>query len=271
MTFAPQYERNEEGLILFPNDGKERDKHYATWKEAGQQGPHPAKANLYLTQELIRYTSEPGDTIMDITAGTGTIMMGALEGRKVIAIELNSEYCDWIKMSREKMGIEAMILNGDCREILPMPTANVKSIVFSPPYATALNSSETGLMKREKGRFAASQQYKQDVRNLGNLNNFVYNQEMEKIYKLCLETLIPGGILSLIIKDRIRSGVREELGLRAMQMMGRVGFEYAGWFRWRPPGTLFTQIHRSHGTKVIDDEHLILMRRPYDSISPRES
>jgi len=100
--FAPDYERNEKDWIKFPRDKVDRDKLFIP-----ESFDHPAKANLYLIEELIKYTTEPGDTIMDITAGTGTILVAAPE-RRVITIELNPLYAEWIFKNSIKMDISAI-------------------------------------------------------------------------------------------------------------------------------------------------------------------
>ena len=64
-VFAEQYDREKMGemdLILFPRD--------IEWRRTlFPQGvfEHPAKMNMYMCQELIRYLTKPGDTILDAT------------------------------------------------------------------------------------------------------------------------------------------------------------------------------------------------------------
>ncbi len=262
--FAEQYERDSDGLIRFPNDVKYRAEHFVGWKEAGLEADHPAKANLYLTEELVKYTTKPGDTIMDITAGSGSILIALRYNRRVTAFDIAPHFIQWMEKSRMKIEHDmgtityAMILEGDCNAFLPMPA---DSIIFSPPYAGAMNAGG-GIIDRDEQVGASIRQYKHDPRNLGLLNDFIYSRKMYDIYKQCFDSLPSGGKLSLLIKDRISKGIRIELGLRAMQALGTAGFQLYEWVRWRPPGSMFTSIHRSHGTKVIDDEHIIIVEKP---------
>jgi len=285
--FADSYPRDEHGWILFPRDQTYRKENLVGWKEGGLEGDHPAKANLFLTMELVRYTTDPGDRIADITAGSGSILLAAKEGRSVVAIDIAPHLTRWMELSAQRIikdkqdfddmlgqgdrpSPEFMILTGDCRDYLPMP---IDSIIFSPPYAGAMVKG-AGILKREqvaedRGEFrsgmvgASIDLYLYGGKtNLGNLSNFLYNKAMEDIYSRCYDSLPSGGKLSLLIKDRIRKGVRVHLGLDAVRMMGKVGFEVFEWCQWKPPGSMFTKIHQSWGDEVVEDEHIIIMEKP---------
>tara|TARA_Y100000310_G_scaffold199488_2_gene199449 strand:+ start:115 stop:936 length:822 start_codon:yes stop_codon:yes gene_type:complete len=267
MPFADSYERNSDDLILFPSDVRLRKEMLVNWKDAGLEGDHPAKANLYLTLELILHTTEPGQQIMDVTAGAGSVLLGLLKGRDVVAIDIAPHFVDWMRMSVKKVGTvpkpngvpaASLILQGDCRDYLPLP---VDSIIFSPPYAGAFNSGG-GILSRDKQLGAAVEQYRHDKNNLGNLPNFLFNRAMQEIYHKCFDSLPMGGTLSLIIKDRIKGGVRVHLGLEAVRNMIKAGFEVQEWHRWKPPGSIFVSIKRSKGETVVEDEHIIIMRKP---------
>lgn len=250
--FAPDYERNEQGWIKFPRDKADRDRLFIP-----ESFEHPAKANLYLVDALIQYTTEPGDTIMDITAGTGTILIAAPE-RRVITIELNPVYAEWIFKNSLKLDLSQFctLLQGDCRDLLPIPC---QSIIFSPPYSVTMKGGG-GMHNREKSGEQYSQ-YQSLKGNLGDLQPFYYNVEMLKIYKLCYESLTPGGSLSLIIKDFYEAGGLVQLGWRSVQQLQRVGFVLQDWFTWDPPGTQFKAIHKAKGDRVVEGEHIIIVRK----------
>ena len=269
--FAESHKRNEHDQILFPSDVTFRRSLLVNWKDAGLEGDHPAKANLWLTKELVEYTTQRGQRIMDITAGAGSILVGLGLGRDVVAIDINPQFTDWMQQSHTKM-IESgaagyvddgqfakpMILTGDCRSFLPLPA---DSIIFSPPYAGAFNSGG-GILSRDKQLVASVEQYRHDPNNLGNLNNFLFNRAMDQIYKGCFDSLPPGGKLSLLIKDRIEKGKRVQLGVSAVRSMSKAGFKVFEWVRWRPPGSIFVSIKRSKGETVVEDEHIIIMEKP---------
>jgi len=250
--FAPDYERNDQGWIKFPRDKTDRDRLFIP-----ESFDHPAKANLYLIEELIKYTTEPGDVILDITAGTGTVLVASLIGRFTITVELNPVYHEWIIKNAAKLGITSHIsIQGDCRTLLPIPC---QSIIFSPPYSVTMKGGG-GMHNREKSGEQYSQ-YQSLKGNLGDLQPFYYNVEMQKIYKLCYESLTSGGTLSLIIKDFYEAGAMVQLGWRSVQNLKKVGFTIQDWFIWDPPGTQFKAIHKAKGNRVVEGEHIIVVRK----------
>jgi len=270
MIFAADYPRVQVGdleLIEFPRDTALRKEYLVSWRDSGLEADHPAKANLHLTRELIRHTTEPGNRIADITAGAGSILIALVERRDVVAIDIFKDYVDWMMLSANKIFSiikkqhlntnRATILNGDCRDFLPMP---FDSIIFSPPYAGAFNSGG-GILSRDESWGKAVEQYRQNPKNLGNLSNFLYNRAMKEIYAKCYDSLPFGGKLSLIIKDRIVKGRRVNLGLESVRMLKKVGFEVDEWHRWKPPGSIFVSIKKSKGEKVILDEHILIFRK----------
>jgi len=104
-------------------------------------------------------------------------------------------------------------------------------------------------------------EYSKHPRNLSKLNTFLYNQTMERIYKLCWQSILPGGTLTIIIKDRIENGERVYLSKWVDKVCRGIGFTLFGWFKWKAPGSGFTNIARSQGRLVVDDEDIILYRK----------
>jgi len=256
VTFSESRDRHENGMIVYPRDVSLR-RELLFIEESFQ---HPAKMNLHLLNDIIEHTSKPGDTVMDITAGSGSLLMACAMGRKVVCIDLNPTFIEWMHRSAEAMSIPdnlRIILHGDCRDFLPLPA---QSIIFSPPYSDVLKGSG-GIMSREivgeqMGR------YQEDPRNLGNLTEFMFNRAMDAIYKKCWDSLPPGGTLTLIIKDTLKGGKLNPLGWNHVQMMYKAGWELQEWHIWDPPGTQFKAIHRAKGHRTVEGEHIIIMRRP---------
>ena len=96
--FAPGYSRNEQDWIEFGRDDKRRRElfHPDSMK-------HMAKANINMVEAVYRYVSKPDDVIMDIMAGTGTLMLAATEGRQVLLIELQPDFQDIIALNIDKL------------------------------------------------------------------------------------------------------------------------------------------------------------------------
>lgn len=264
--FAPSYPRNETGLVLFPRDERYRKQVFPNFDIT----LHPAKANCFLIEECVKYVSEEGETVADIMAGTGTIMLAALLGRKVLCIEIGTMYQEIIQTNIKSLelatpgsGEQVTLIPGDCFLILPLP---VNHIIFSPPYSSILKKT-SGFSKfdLETKSMLGTANYSSNADqglNVGELSDFIFNQRMELIYKKCYDSLPAGGTITILIKDHIKDGVRIQLSLRAKQMCEKAGFESVAWHRWYPPGSSYVGIRRARGEITVDEEEIIIMRRP---------
>lgn len=261
--FASEYQRNEAGLILFPKDSNYRKELFPLLK----LDDHPAKANVYLVQAIVEYVSEPEETVMDIMAGTGTIMTAALIGRRVVCLDIEDDYVKILEQGAESLeaiapGIGDMItiIGGDCLKLLPLPITD--HIIFSPPYANIMKKSPIldKLSRETLGKGMIT--YSKHPNNIGNLNEFLYHQKMEKIYKKTFESLPAGGTLTIIIKNHIDKGKEMMISERAERDCIRLGFEPVAWYKWLPPGTIYTSFMRARGDLVVDEENIIILRRP---------
>lgn len=276
--FAIDYPRNDAGQIIFPPDAKRRRELFVP-----ESFNHPARAQLFMVEELVKYLSEPGDVIVDPFGGSGTLLVGMNIGRGVGLIELSPDYFDLCvknaEFMMEKLGyltenpkpfIKPSIQEGPNQDLIPN-YQDIQAFIFSPPYAGALKEAGGDKMANWGGYTRENTETYSDMTqrqgnmtsyNLGGFSNFMFQQEMKKIYKLCLDALKPGGFTAVIIKDRISQGVKEELGYRTMQDMLGLGYEFHDWQRLFMLGSHYQKWHRARGTKTIDEEHLIMMRKP---------
>lgn len=261
---AAKYPRDPNtGWLLLPPDTKWRKELFPP--EAVR---HPAKMQMWLEKAIIDFVSKPGDVIMDPTAGTGTVMIAALEGRPVVCLDIEEKYHQLEQEGLAKLQslypnmAPVTLLLGDCRFMLPLPCDH---IITSPPYAGALHSRTIRKGKYEDDAFEEydrqMNEYSKHPRNLGNLNNFLYNRAMERIYKLYHESIRPGGTLTLVLKDRIESGKRVHLVDWADRVCKKLGFQPILHEKWKTPGIQFTAINRAHGLEVVEDEDILVYRR----------
>jgi len=266
-VFAEHYPQDKRGWYQFPTDVEWRSQIFAP-----EVMEHPARANLYMLQALIDYVSEPGETIMDIMAGTGSILIAALPemdklvGRKVICLDVEQPYCNLMQKTLDVLDLgdssishNVTIIHGDCRKILPLP---VDHIIFSPPYAAIMKTKGTDKLTKEMGAQYDFAQYSTSKGNVGLLNEFFYNQAMVKIYELCFQSVRSGGTLTIIIKDHIRKGERVYLSHWALRCCIKAGFEQADWFKWKPQGSYYLSFKRARGEPTVDDEDMIVLRKP---------
>lgn len=257
------------GWIIFPRDQQLRKGLFFP-QEVNR---HPAKMNLHLQQAIIEYVGgAKGEVMLDAFGGTGSLMLAALQGYRVILIDIEEGYHRLQLEAKEELekqvpgaGSLVTLLQGDAMLLLPIPCNH---IITSPPYASALHvrTVETKRMREKPNdKFAEldrqMNEYAKSFRNLARMNDFFYNQAMEKIYKLCYQSVLPGGTLSVVLKDRIENGKRVNLIGWADKVCQRAGFKLELWERWRPPGIQFTRINIMHGLTVIEDESVLIYRK----------
>ncbi len=263
MTFAPGINHDPDtGWLILPKD--------STWRKdiffPKAVMEHPAKMNLYMEQAIIEYVAKPGETVLDPFGGTGTLMIAALLDMTVILLEIEDGYHlleqeAKANLLREKPDARIVLLKGDNRFLLPIPCNH---IITSPPYAGAMDirrvrKGEVGDELVEADR--QMMEYSKNPRNVSKLNTFMYNQAMERIYRLCYESILPGGALCVNIKDRIEKGKRVYLSKWIEMVCKRQGFILEDWFKWKVPGNRFTSDRRSKGLLVVDDEDVLIFRK----------
>ena len=262
MEFAPDLQRNPEGWIILPDD--------VTWRKSlfpEQAMKHLAKLQMYLEQAIYQYVSVEGDTLLDPMGGTGTLMMAALEGRYVITLDIEEGYHELQKevythlLAYHPDMVPCIQLHGNCKLLLPIPCDH---IIFSPPYGQAFKPSKklTGIVA-DKYRVSEEefQEYAKTQGNVGKLNTFLYNQEMEKVYRLCYQSLKPGGTMTIVIKDIIEGGKRTFFSKWINRVCKQVGFVEYAWFKTLQLGGPWQDIRRSKGEDTVDDEDTIIFRR----------
>lgn len=260
--FAAEYERNEQGWIKFPADSEYRKRMFPA-----EVNKHPAKANVYLVQSIIEYVSEEGQTLIDIMAGTGTLMVGALIDREIICVEISEMFHNLQIQALDKLeeiapGISdhIMLINLPCQQYLPIPDL-ADHIIFSPQYAGIMKTKGTDQWNKDTGYAFA--EYSADPLNLGTMSDFIWGHEMELIYKKCYETIKLGGTMVLIVKDHMEKGQRVQLVQKAIDASLAVGFSHNPdeHFKWAAPGMPYTAARRSKGIEVVDDESIVVLRK----------
>jgi len=258
--FAPDYPRNEQGLVLFPSDIQERARLFP----ALDPTMHVAKANLLMVKALVEFVSEPGETILDPFAGVGTILVGATLGYDVICIELESPYVriieSNIKLLDDATGAMQAI-EADAFKLLPIPDF-CDHMIFSPPYPMGLKKKGQMDKTSQDLGYSAATNYSAHPDNFTNLNTFLYHQRIERLYRKCLETVRAGGTMTIIIKDHIEKGIRQQQPDRTLRDCLRMGWELVARNRWLTKGGGYSAINRAHGLETVDEEDLLTFRKP---------
>lgn len=266
--FAPEYDRNEQGWIKFPADSTYRKRMFPP--EVNQ---HPAKANVFLVQSIIEYVSEADELILDPMAGTGTLMVGALIGRSVICIEISEKFhniqvaaLNFLEDIDPGISEHISLINMPCQNYLPIPNL-ANHIIFSPQYAGILKKKQVNDQWNIDTGYDFVE-YSKNPLNLGTMSEFIWGQEMERVYEKCYKTITSNGSMTLIVKDHIEQRRRIMLTKKAIDASVRVGFSYdpAEHFKWAAPGMPYTAARRARGYETVDDEDIIVLRKGGDTL-----
>lgn len=258
------------GFIEFPRDIERRRMYFMP-----KSMEHPAKANIYLIERLVDYLTEPGELILDPMSGTGTLMMATLTGRKVACVE-DAAIFHWMQQESKALFVargvkdeDIMLLHGPCQDYLPFPCDH---IIFSPPYSSVLNFEvkneaqvAMGGSTYVKGGLGGSDvfsDYRGTDKNFGRLNAFMYNQKISVEYGKMIAGLRPGGTLTVIVQDLIQGGKRVGLSNWVMRTCVRQGVELLEWHCRYSPGTGFKSAMKAKGLLVVQNEDIIIMRKP---------
>jgi SAM-dependent methyltransferase len=261
-VFAVNYQRNSKGWIQFPQD--DADVRKKLFPEAVMI--HPARANLFMLQAIIDHLYKPGELILDPTAGTGSIMIAALSGCRVICIDTSPVFGELLQQSRASImaaepSADITVLQGDCLDYLPLP---VNHICFSPPYAGTLLKGG-GLLTKEDFGLSEEQLdvYSSGKGNVGALPEFYYYHAIEKVFNACAQSLPPEGTITIITKDHMEKGRRIHLTERLIRRAEAVGLRLRESYKWQPHGTFFITMRKQRGEAVVEDEDIsVLVRRP---------
>jgi hypothetical protein len=103
--------------------------------------------------------------------------------------------------------------------------------------------------------------YAKTTGNVGIQNTFLYNQTMEKVYRLCYESLLPGGTMSVVTKDITENGKRVYLTDWINRVCHQIGFKDLLWIKTEQMGGPWQDIRRSKGLPTVDDEDTIIYRK----------
>ncbi len=263
--FAKEYPRDEHGWVMFPTDANYRKEMFPE-----EVNKHSAKANVFLIQSCIEYVSDSGQLLLDPMSGTGTLMVGALVGRSVFNIEISPKFTELQFTALKKLediapgiGNRVTIINSPCQTVLPIPNM-ADHVIFSPPYAGIMKSKGKDKLTLEKTDYEMAEYTFTSPLNLGLMNDWMWAQKMEEIYRKCFDTLRPEGTMTIVVKDHMEKRMRVGLSQAAVDACKRVGFtqDPDEWFKWLAPGSVYTHIYRARGWEVVDDEDIIVLRKP---------
>jgi hypothetical protein len=209
----------------------ERRKYYDR-SESGQEG-HVAKTPLHIARWAVQEYTQPGDWVLDPTAGAGTTLVEALvQGRDASGVELEFGSILRANVSLHTAGGRVAILGlGDARGIrqflregrVPRPTL----VVNNPPYSGDQSRIASGGPNPPKNQYIWL--YDRRLPNLAHMKEKgVYWEAIRGIYRECASALLPGGHFVLGIKDQMRNKVPDRLHERFCEVLEGLGLGFVG-------------------------------------------
>ena len=231
---------------------------------------HPAKANIFMMEDIWRYVSLPDDLIVDYFGGTGTTGIAAREDRNVLLLELEDPFIKIQRANADKLvelyGKSFSYIQGDNRKTLLGFPNSIDHIMGSPPYAGAMTRKAITADSAESDKALTGNmmvgEYTASPENLGIANKFQYNMRMTRLYEAAYDALKPGGTMTTIMGDVTREGKRVSLSRWVYTTCMRIGFEPLMHFRRYMSGTAYKAVHKSRGLYVVEDEDIIIFRKP---------
>ncbi len=188
------------GVWQFTYDGRDiRDKNV-----------HPATSPVALAERVISLFTYRGELVLDPFVGSGTTLLEArgLE-RNAVGFDLKPEY---IQLCKERLAqttlwghTQQIAICDDARNIPAYLQPDTVALIFtSPPYANLLNRPSLNKSRRERKneQFLRVEQYSQDPRDLGTLDEQAYAQAMADIFAGLLPLLRPRGHCVINVPDR---------------------------------------------------------------------
>jgi len=173
---------------------------------------HKAKLNLNWLAWLLNEHTAPGSVVLDPMAGTGSILLAALNQHPTLAGDVETYWSRLLNRNalriRRRHLIVAPILTArwDAAR-LPLPDASLDTIITSPPYFDIFSNWNRKQANYLDGRHVGPNglSYGDHARQIGNLHIYEdYLRAMRTVYLECRRILRPGGKLILILGNKVR-------------------------------------------------------------------
>ena len=201
---------------------------------------HPATFPVSLAERVISLFTHRGELVLDPFVGSGTTLVAAqaLE-RNAVGFDLKPEY---IQLCRERLAqtslwghTQQVAICDDARHIPAYLERDTVALIFtSPPYANLLNRPRLNKSRRERKneQFLRVEQYSQDPRDLGTLDEEGYKQALADIFADLLPLLRPKGHCVINVPDMWWEDRRITLHITVIEALRQVGYELRNIIIW---------------------------------------
>ncbi|HUW14127.1 MAG TPA: DNA methyltransferase [Anaerolineae bacterium] len=173
---------------------------------------HKAKLNLNWLAWLLHEHTAPGSIVLDPMAGTGSILLAALNQHPTLAGDVERYWARLLNRNALRIHSRHLIVAPmlTCRwnaARLPLPDASLDAIVTSPPYFDLFSNWNRKQANYFDGRHIGPNglSYGDHAHQIGNIHIYDdYLRAMRTVYLECRRVLRPGGKLILILGNKVR-------------------------------------------------------------------
>jgi len=217
---------------------------------------HPAKFPEPLIEHFIETFTEPGETVFDPMAGTGSALTAAARlGRNAVGMDIVQEFVD---VARRRLAVwnpkpledwlasddknrcprpKTEVLQGDATGLSSDKRLGGRTFEYcitSPPYWSVLKSHGSEYQKSRRDE-ALLQYYSDDPRDLGNIEDYDrFMGTLQNVYNQVAEKLRSNGHLTVIVKNVKREQVVYPIAWDLVLLLtGEYGkYDYVGNTLW---------------------------------------
>lgn len=209
-------------------------------RDVRDKNVHPATFPISLSKKIIELFSHKGELVLDPFVGSGTTLVAAQDSdRNAAGFDLQENY---IKLCGERLATERLFntsqqiaIQDDARNISKYFDQESVSLIFtSPPYANLLNRKRKNKSRRNRKneQYGKVEQYSQDPRDLGTMEENQYTTSIGDIFEDLLPLLKPKGHCVINVPDMWRENKRITLHVSLITELRQRGYELRNTIIW---------------------------------------
>jgi DNA modification methylase len=201
---------------------------------------HPATFPISLSKKVIELFTHKGELILDPFVGSGTTLVAAQDiDRNAVGFDLQKDY---VKLCGERLATERLFntsqqiaVQDDAKNISKYFDRESISLIFtSPPYANLLNRERKNKSRRNRKneQLGRVEQYSQDPRDLGTMEQTQYTTSMGEIFEDLLPLLKPKSHCVINVPDMWWENKRITLHVSLITELRKRGYELRNTIIW---------------------------------------
>jgi len=209
-------------------------------RDVRDKNVHPATFPISLSKKIIELFTHKGELVLDPFVGSGTTLVAAQDiDRNAAGFDLQENY---IKLCGERLATERLFntsqqiaIQDEARNISNYFDQESISLIFtSPPYANLLNRKRKNKSRRNRKneQYGKVEQYSQDPRDLGTMEENQYTTSIGDIFEELLPLLKPKGHCVINVPDMWWENKRITLHVSLITELRKRGYELRNTIIW---------------------------------------